>query len=248
MLDPSCDGTGLILPFRNHLVMKVIDAKIRVQHECSMCHLSESFPQARMAVWCNGSTDVLHVLTDRQSDLDSILDVVQKKSITEEILREKYSAMTIIRECACDGEYIPGVIQRSGCWSIGPSTYEGGYEVHRLIAPSKNRLRDCVATLRLTGKVEIMSMRSRETDETFKDLGILPVPVLEGLTEKQIEVLISAHESGIFSIPAKAKMDDVAKRLGMSRSTYGEHLRKAVNTLMDNSYPMLKLFALPKER
>jgi hypothetical protein len=37
----------------------------------------------------------------------------------------------------------------------------------------------------------------------------------------------------------------VAKKLGMSRSTYGEHLRKAVNTLMDNSYPMLKLFAIP---
>jgi len=201
-----------------------------------------------MAVWCNGSTDVLHVLTDRAADLTLILDAVQKRSITEEILREKYSAMTIIRECACDGEYIPGVIQKSGCWSIGPSTYEDGYEVHRLIAPSKNRLRECVAMLRLTGDVEILGMRSRETDETFKDLGILPVPVLEGLTVKQIEVLISAHESGIFAIPARAKMDEVAKKLGMSRSTYGEHLRKAVNTLMDNSYPMLKLFAVPKTK
>ncbi|MDD1743031.1 MAG: helix-turn-helix domain-containing protein [Methanomassiliicoccales archaeon] len=228
--------------------MKVIDAKIRVQHECSMCHLSESFPDARMAVWCNGNTDVLQVLAERSDDLDSILDVVQKKSITEDILKEKFSAMTIIRECACDGEYIPGVIQKSGCWSIGPCTYEGGYEVHRLIAPSKNRLRECVSALRLSGKVEILSIRSRETADTFKDLGILPVPVLEGLTEKQIEVLISAHESGIFAIPARVKMNDAAKKLGMSRSTYGEHLRKAVNTLMDNSYPMLKLFALPRAK
>jgi len=228
--------------------MKVIDAKVRVRHECSMCHLSETFPDARMAVWCNGNTDVLQVFTERSTDLASILDVVQKKSVTEEILKEKFSAMTIIRECACDGEYIPGVIQKSGCWSIGPCTYENGYEVHRLIAPSKNRLRECVATLRLSGKVEILSIRSRETADTFKDLGILPVPVLEGLTGKQIEVLISAHESGIFAIPAKAKMDDVAKKLGMSRSTYGEHLRKAMSTLMDNSYPMLKLFAVPRAK
>jgi hypothetical protein len=226
--------------------MKVVDAKVRVKHECTMCHLSESFPDAKMAVWCNGSTDVLQVLAERSSDLTSIIDAVQERSITEEILREKYSAMTIIRECACDGEYIPGIIQKSGCWSIGPCTYQDGYEVHRLIAPSKNKLRECVASLRLTGKVEILSMKSRETAETFKDLGIMPVPVLEGLTEKQIEVLISAHESGIYAIPARAKMDDVAKRLGMSRSTYGEHLRKAMSTLMDNSYPMLKLFALPK--
>ena len=117
-----------------------------------------------------------------------------------------------------------------------------------MIAPSKNRLRECVSLLRLSGKVEILSIRSRETADTFKDLGILPVPVLEGLTEKQIEVLISAHESGVFAIPARTKMDDVAKKLGMSRSTYGEHLRKAVNTLMDNSYPMLKLFAIPRTK
>lgn len=232
----------------NRSYMKVIDAKLRVKHECSMCKLSESFPGARIAVWCNGNMDALHVLTDRASDLASILEVIKKRSVTEEILMEACSAMTVIRECACDGEYIPGVIQRSGCWSIGPCTYEDGYEVHRLIAPSKNRLRECVTMLRQTGKVELVSMRSRETSETFKDLGILPVPVLEGLTEKQIEVLISAHESGIYDIPARAKMDEVAKRLGMSRSTYGEHLRKAVNTLMDNSYPMLKLFALPKAR
>ena len=165
-----------------------------------------------MAVWCNGSTDVLQVLTDCAEDLDSIIDVVQSRSITEDILREKHSAMTIIRECACDGEYIPDVIQKSGCWSIGPRTYQSGYEVHRLIAPSKNRLRECVTTLRLTGKVDILSIRSRVTEETFKDLGILPVPVLEGLTEKQIDVLVSAHENGIFSIPAKAKMDDVARK------------------------------------
>ncbi|MFA5311815.1 MAG: helix-turn-helix domain-containing protein [Methanomassiliicoccales archaeon] len=227
--------------------MKVIDAKVRIRHECSMCRLSELFPDARMAVWCNGNMDAIHISAERPADLDSILDSVQKRSVTEEILRERCSAMTVVRECACDGEYVPGIIQRSGCWSIGPSTYEGGYEEHRLIAPSKNRLRECVSSLRLYGKVELSSIKTRETDETFKDLGILPVPVLEGLTERQIEVLISAHECGIFAIPARAKMDEVAKKLGMSRSTYGEHLRKAVNTLMDNSYPMLKLFANPKE-
>ena len=140
------------------------------------------------------------------------------------------------------------LLQKSGCWSIRPCTFEGGYEVHRLIAPSKNRLRECVSSLRLSGKVEILSIRSRETADTFKDLGILPVPVLEGLTEKQIEVLVSAHESGIFAIRARAKMNDAAKKLGMSRSTYGEHLRKALNTLMDNSCPMLKLFAIPRAK
>lgn len=228
--------------------MKVIDAKVRIKHGCSMCELSERYPNAIFSVWCNGSKDALHIRTDHAAEMTSILDVIQKRSVTEEMIKEQCSAMTVIQECACDGVFIPRLIQESGCWSIGPATYEGGYEVHRLMAPSKNRLRECVSKLRLTGKVEIMSMKPRETSETLKELGMLPVPVLEGLTERQIDVLISAHESGIFDIPARMKMDDAAKGLGMSRSTYGEHLRKAMGTLMDNSYPMLKLFAAPRTK
>jgi len=228
--------------------MMVIDTKLRIRHGCSMCELSERYPNATFSVWCNGSMDALHVRTDRAAEMASILEIIQKRSVTEEMLKEQGSAMTVIQECACDGEFLPGIIQRSGCWDIGPCIYESGYEVHRVIAPSKNRLRECVAKLRLTGKVEIMSMKSRETSETLKELGILPVPVMEGLTEKQIEVLISAHENGIFDIPARTKMEDVAKGLGMSWSTFGEHLRKALNTLMDNSYPMLKLFSAPRAR
>jgi len=37
-------------------------------------------------------------------------------------------------------------------------------------------------------------------------------------------------------------MDRVAKAVGLSRSTYGEHLRKAMYRIIQNSYPMLKVY------
>lgn len=99
--------------------------------------------------------------------------------------------------------------------------------------------------LRAHGEVELASLRTREEGAAFQELGMVPVPLFGGLAERQISVLVSAHESGLLSIPAQTKMDTVAKRMGMSRSTYGEHLRKAMHIIVENSYPVLKLYVRP---
>jgi predicted DNA binding protein len=52
---------------------------------------------------------------------------------------------------------------------------------------------------------------------------------------------VLAFENGLLDIPAKARMDRVARGEGVSRSTFGEHLRKAQLQLIRNSYPFLKL-------
>src|SRR5207245_10980155 len=68
-----------------------------------------------------------------------------------------------------------------------------------------------------------------------------PVHLFEGLTARQVHVLVSALEGGLFELPAREKMDRVAARAGVSRSTFGEHLRKAEMQILQNSYPFLKL-------
>jgi predicted DNA binding protein len=72
-------------------------------------------------------------------------------------------------------------------------------------------------------------------------VGVVPGLLLEGLTDKQAYVLTSAYESGLFDVPARVKMDKVAERVGLSRSTFGEHLRKAEYEVLKNLYPFLKL-------
>lgn len=151
----------------------------------------------------------------------------------------------MVTTCACDGENLPGIAEKAGCLSLGPCTYSGGWEMLRLFAPNKSALRDCVAQLKLHGEVEVASMKVRNESGALIDMGIAPLPFFGGLTEKQIEVLVSAYEHGLLSVPARTRMDVVAKKLGLSRSTYGEHLRKAMQTLVENSYPVLKLYAHP---
>ncbi len=223
--------------------MQVIDVKLKIRHESSMCKLSIAFPNTRMLLWCNGSTDVLQVSSREPDELDNALSKLKEVATLQELVREGGSAITMIRSCACDGAELASIAEENGCLHIGPNTYIGGWEILRLFAPNRAAIQRCVSQIKLHGQVEISSMRSRNESGALREMGIAPVPFFGGLTEKQIEVLVSAYEHGLLSVPARTKMDVVAKKVGLSRSTYGEHLRKAMQTLVENSYPVLKLYA-----
>jgi len=221
--------------------MQVIDAKLRIRVNSTMCRISRDNPNARMLLWCNGDHDVIQVSSGDQDHLDQAMGSLREIGAISELAGEKGSAVTMFRECACDGIGSFGIIEDSGCFPIGGKTFIDGCEEVRVLAPSQAALRNAISQLNLHGgEVEIASMKTRNESVALRDMGIAPVPFFGGLTEKQIEVVVTAYENGLLSVPAKTKMDHVAKKVGLSRSTYGEHLRKAMFTLVENSYPVLK--------
>jgi len=196
-------------------------------------------------LWCNGSTDVLQVTSKDPGTLEQVIEGAQEIAEVRDVLSDSTTALSMIRTCACDGIDVNGIASQNGCWAVGAGHYLDGWESHRALASRRADLQRFMDALRAHGEVELASLRYREEGAAFQELGMVPVPLFGGLTEKQISVLVSAHESGLLSIPARTKMDTVAKRMGMSRSTYGEHLRKAMQTIVENSYPVLKLYVRP---
>jgi predicted DNA binding protein len=55
---------------------------------------------------------------------------------------------------------------------------------------------------------------------------------LGALTERQQEVLATAHRMGYFEHPREASADDVATELGIATSTFSEHLAAAQGNLL----------------
>ncbi len=53
-----------------------------------------------------------------------------------------------------------------------------------------------------------------------------------GLTPKQYETLIAAHEHGYFTIPRETSMQELADELGVSHQALSERLRRAYRTLV----------------
>ena len=92
------------------------------------------------------------------------------------------------------------------------------------------------------GTVKVLSIKPATDLKALQSIGTVPVHFFQGLTDRQLHTLVTAYEKGLLDVPAKRRMDRIAKEEGFSRSTYGEHLRKAVHRVIQNSYPMLKLY------
>ena len=111
----------------------------------------------------------------------------------------------------------------------------------RARSPPRTALRRFIAEVRKVGTAEVLSHRSRDRLDGIRSLGAVPVHLFEGLTERQIHILVTAIEGGLLEFPARVKRDRVAARQGLSRFAFGELLRKVETQVLRNSYPFLKL-------
>jgi predicted DNA binding protein len=196
-----------------------------------------------MSHWCNGRKEVLEIVCPSPDHLPAVLRMA-KKSLRdlEEIVRYGNSILTI-RGCHCfEFQSVSTICDETNCWFIPPIHYYGGYETYRIMSPGKASLKRLVEKLKEQGTVKILSTRPAANLDALESIGTIPVHFFEGLTGRQLHALVSAFEKGLLEVPARSRMSAVAKEEGFSRSTYGEHLRKAMYRIVQNSYPILKLY------
>lgn len=72
----------------------------------------------------------------------------------------------------------------------------------------------------------------RDGGEGARDASVVSVD-LGRLTDRQREVIETAHEMGYFAYPRQANAEAVSEALGIEPSTFAEHLAAAQSTLMD---------------
>lgn len=224
-------------------MMQLIDTEIQVRHPCPLCELSTAFPEVSMSHWCNGRKEVLEIVCPSPDQLPAFMKMA-KEVLTdlEEIVRYGSSALTV-RGCHCfEFRSVCTICDETNCWFIPPIHYYGGHETYRVLSPGKGALKRLIEKLKEQGTVKVVSMRPAVNLEALESIGTIPVHFFDGLTDKQLHVLVSAFEKGLLEVPAKNRMSRVAAEEGFSRSTYGEHLRKAMYRIVQNSYPILKLY------
>jgi predicted DNA binding protein len=221
-----------------------LDTRVRIQHECPFCEFSARFPEVQMVLWYSRESEILEVTAPDPARLDELLEAARESLGACDMFQDGRSALLMTCECGYPKfRSVISIANDCGCMLVPPHTYEGGWETHRVLSTGPESLRKFVAEIERHGRVEIISHRGRDALDAVHDLNVVPVHFFEGLTDLQIRSVVAAYEAGLFEVPARTKMDDVAKAMGLSRSTLGEHLRKAELQMLRNSYPFLKLRA-----
>jgi predicted DNA binding protein len=222
--------------------MRLVDSSVRVRHHCPYCEFSAAYPDLQMALWCNGETDVLRIVAPEPALLKQAVESAKPFFGMEMLSSDERSSVLMTRGCGCPAgpDSVMDTADRNGCWAVQPTTIAGGWEQHRIFAPDQPSLRAFVAACEAMGDIELLSHRTRTTLDVVDQVGAVSVQLFAGLTDRQVEVLATALDEGLLDVPATGSMARAAKKVGISRSTYGEHLRKAVRQLVGNAYPFIR--------
>lgn len=221
--------------------MTAVDARVRVEHPCPYCDISAEFPRTLLLLWCDNRRDHFLVSSPEAEELRAALAAFRGSFHARPIVTEEREALVMVPDFDwTEPPSVTKLARAAGVWVLPPVVYFEGRETYRFLAPSRSRLNRLVTRLRRIGDVELLSVSETVGLRGVREVPTAVVHFFEGLTRKQARSLVVAYEGGLLDVPARAGWGEVARREGLSRSTFGEHLRKGQLRLLANSYEALK--------
>jgi len=227
--------------------MTFYELTFKLQHDCPYNNFSRDHPAAVISHWCNWSRDVLEIAHSDLNSLSGRLEIRQMlRSIGSKIIRTSRAASNlqiVLQHCACDKLPPPTLptIERHNCLNLQPMVYTGGWEFYRVMAFSERDIRKLFRELEKHCNVEVTSRKSISEESIHDSLVVSTGSLLGGLTKKQAAALVTALDSGYFNLPRGASAIQIAHKLGVPRTSFVDHLRKAQNKVIHAVGPYARI-------
>ena len=230
--------------------MSLFEVVFRARYENPLSDITKDHPSVKIFQWCNDQHDIMELIMQKQEDYSEIRNgLTEAVEIVDEI-HNGANTHVITKMCSCGG---PGtVLSYLGDPSllvIPPIAYENGWERFRLIAFRHENVKKLLAKLRVDG-FEVEILRKKPFDGYIaSSLTLTTDALFSGLTEKQVDALLTAFAQGYFRYPRGADLKTIASKEDVSRTTFLEHLKKAENKIITALIPYIQLFRrVPQDR
>jgi hypothetical protein len=222
--------------------MNLWEISFRAQYEYPFIEMSRRYPNTSMSLWCIWNRELLQVPTQQRDVLEGVEKELRKGGWMIEKWGDAYGGRTFFLKDTCERwNGIWNIVEPHGCLLAPPAVFQDGWCYTRVLSFDEGRTREMFKQLRTLGLAELIS--KRELPLTVLPSHVWVHSLFAELTGKQMEALLAAHRHGYYNSPRQVGTQDVARSLGVSRSTYEEHLRKAENRVMNAIVPYLQLFA-----
>lgn len=222
--------------------MALWEAALKASYDYPFVHLSRAVPDTPISMWCLWNRELLQVPSRDPAVLRTVESTIRKTGHVVDRWVDAESVRLFLLECTCSRyNSLWNIIDSHECWDDPPVVYRDGWANFRVMSFEPDRLKDLYDDFRRQGSAELV--RKRELS-----LNVLPTSVwthvlFEDLTARQAEALLTAHRFGYYTSPRRVKTEEIASSLGIGRTTYEEHLRKAENRVISALVPYLEIFS-----
>lgn len=230
--------------------MPLFEFVFRTFYDNPFSKITESNPSVQLYQWCNYRHDIIELVMQKHEDYSQVRDEFSKSMEIVDEIDNGANVHVITRMCACAATgTVMSHLNDPTLLVIPPVAYEKGWEYYRMIAFRHDSITKLVTKLRDIGfNVEIL--RKIPFDGYMASSLTLSTDTLfSGLTEKQIDALLTAYAQGYFRYPRGTDLQTIASKEKIGRTTFLEHLKKAENKIITALIPYIQLFRkIPQER
>lgn len=220
---------------------------IESQNEMLFNRLSKKFPEVKFYRWCNSTVDFLEFVLDsnnNESLKDSLQDAINEvgSKLLSYSLNDKRLSVMMACKCSIDNSTIR-IVESESCMWKAPVSYHEGKERITIYSPDTNFSNRVFEKISSRGHAEIIEKKPMKIEGFVNSFNISLEDIFGGLTRKQIYSMIKAIESGYFVFPRRVHLENIAKAMNLSRSTYQEHLSVALERIMTSLGPLLSIYS-----
>ncbi len=213
----------------------------RIRYDSPYVRISEKYPGNRISMWCVWDRELIHFPASGKKAMDEIEQDIGKLGMMIESSRGSGSENVLLLKCTCDiFKSVWNVVGEHRLVDLFPAVFLDGWGYYKVLSFDDSVLKGFFAELNSMGETELVSKRNVDFSSIPSNVWV--GSLFGGMTDRQMDSIIKAHDYGYYDSPRDITTASVAKSMGLSRSTYEEHLRKAENRIMDAVIPYLKLF------
>lgn len=225
-----------------HPDMGLWEVSLRASYDYPFIELSRAVPDTPISMWCLWDRELLQIPHRNARNSTQVEKAIRRAGRLIDRWEDAQSARLFLLKCTCNRYNSPwDLMETHQCWDEPPIVFQDGWASFRVVSFEGDGPRALYEDLRKRGRAELLQKRELP-------LNVLPTSVwthalFGDLTAKQAEALLTAHRFGYYTSPRRATTENIATSLGIGRTTYDEHLRKAENRVISTLIPYLELFS-----
>jgi predicted DNA binding protein len=222
--------------------MPATEIQIKAKTNSPIHRLTEKHQSLKIWMWCNFVQDVYEVVSDNKKEFrDAVAEFHDIYHVLDET-EISNNVRLITQNCVCSRETtVHDNIQELEILNLMPIFYARGYEYYRLIAFRHEALAELFDRLIDQGfQVEVLE--KAPFNGMVSDSLITLNSLVGSLTEKQVDAIVAAYNSGYYQTPRRVNVQAIADRVRVPRTTLQEHLNKAENKLISSIIPQIQLY------